>query len=294
MSKLEYFKQKATIKYNGKFNYELITFIQRLDVKVKIICPIHGEFEQTPEKHLSSKYGCKRCGEVAAAKAKEYTLEEYIQKAKAVHGDYYDYSKVVYTSIHDKFTFICPAHGEFKQLAAGHLVGYNCKKCRSISLNSFIIRATKKHNNKYDYSKVSFKLAKDYITIKCSIHGEFQQRVDSHLNGNACPSCSLTGFDKSKPAILYYLKINGGQAYKIGITNRTVEERFTATELQCVEILATRYYDAGEDAYNMEQQVLKEYKEFQYSGEKLLLTGNTELFNKDIFSLDTKQLPVKG
>jgi hypothetical protein len=292
MTKLESFKEKANIKYKDKFDYGLITDIQRLDIKVKIICPIHGEFTQTPEKHLAGKYGCKRCGELASAKAKESTLEVYLQKARAVHGDYYDYSKTVYTSIYDKFTFICPIHGEFQQLASGHLAGYNCIKCRSISLNSFITRANKKHSNKYDYSKVSFRLSKDYITIICPVHGAFEQRVDSHLRGSSCPDCSSIGFDKTKPAILYYLKINGGQAYKIGITNRTVEERFTKSELQCIEILATKYYNIGEEAYITEQQVLKEYKEYQYSSEKLLLTGNTELFIKDIFNLDTKQLPI--
>ena len=54
---------------------------------------------------------------------------QFITKAKLVHGDKYDYSKVNYTNSKTKVCIICPEHGEFWQIATEHLQGCNCPKC---------------------------------------------------------------------------------------------------------------------------------------------------------------------
>ena len=97
---------------------------------------------------------------------------------------------------------------------------------------------------------------------------------------------SLRGFNKEKPAILYYLSIDGGIAYKIGITNKTVEQRFSSEELSRIIILNTIYYQHGVDTYNTEQKILKEFKYAKYEGDSLLINGNTELFDRDVLGLD--------
>lgn len=60
------------------------------------------------------------------------TTEEFIQKAKAVHRDKYDYSKVEYVRAHVKVCIVCPTHGEFWQDAASHIRGCGCPKCADI------------------------------------------------------------------------------------------------------------------------------------------------------------------
>ena len=97
------------------------------------------------------------------------------------------------------------------------------------------------------------------------------------------------GFDHNKPAILYYLKVtgdNGEVAYKIGITNRTVQQRFCADDLSKIEVITTTEYKIGRNAHKEEQRILNEFKELKWNGEKLLKSGNTELFSRDVLGLD--------
>ena len=97
------------------------------------------------------------------------------------------------------------------------------------------------------------------------------------------------GFNYNKPAILYYLKVtgdNGEVAYKIGITNRTVQQRFCADDLSKIEVITTTEYKIGRNAHKEEQRILNEFKEFKWNGEKLLKSGNTELFDRDVLGLD--------
>lgn len=188
----------------------------------------------------------------------------------------------------------CPVCGNGFKAVSSRIQKGIIKQCRSCADRSkvdkarktFNEKASKVHNNRYDYSLVDYINASSNVEILCKEHGSFWQTPHNHLREAGCPSCSMTGFDKTKPAILYYLKINGGQAYKIGITNKTVKERFNNSELQLIEIVKTWYFSDGTDAYNEEQRILKEFKEFKYIGADILASGNTELFTKDVLALD--------
>ncbi len=128
---------------------------------------------------------------------KKLTTEEFIQKAKLVHGDKYDYSLVEYINSTTKVKIICPIHGTFYQSPNAHLRGSSCKLCgfeyttksRKHTNESFINLANKKHNNKYDYSLVDYKQNKIKICIICPIHGKFYQSPNSHLQSYGCPTC---------------------------------------------------------------------------------------------------------
>ena len=89
---------------------------------------------------------------------------------------------------------------------------------------------------------------------------------------------------------MYYIKVkhNNKIYYKIGITNKTVEERF-GTDMQYIQILHQTHYIIGKEAFDEEQRVLKEYKQYQYTGPDILKSGNTELFNIDIQSVGYDQ-----
>jgi hypothetical protein len=164
------------------------------------------------------------------------------------------------------------------------------KKTRKFirTTKQFIEKAKKVHGNKYDYSLVNFKKLSDYVEIICPIHGVFKQKASYHLQGHGCKLCVKTGFKDHKKAILYYVAIDDGKYYKIGVTNRRVEERFLKEEFERMEIIKTWHYDKGLDAYKKEQEILEKYKEHRYFNSSLITAGNTEVFNKDVLELDTK------
>jgi very-short-patch-repair endonuclease len=123
---------------------------------------------------------------------KKLTTEEFIKKAKKIHGDKYDYSLVDYKKSHSNIKIICPTHGIFNQLPNNHLGGKGCIKCTNkekLNTKIFIDRSNNIHNNKYDYSLSEYKNNKNKIKIICPTHGIFEQKAYHHLDGIGCPKC---------------------------------------------------------------------------------------------------------
>ncbi len=116
------FIKKAREVHGDKYDYSKVEYVKSKE-KVNIICPEHGEFSQTPQKHLYGQ-GCPQCGNKP-----KITTEEFIKKAREVHGDRYDYSKVVYVDAQTDVCIICRQHGEFWQRPSHHTDGRGCKKC---------------------------------------------------------------------------------------------------------------------------------------------------------------------
>ena len=132
--------------------------------------------------------------------SKKLTTEQFIHKAREIHGDYYDYSLVVYVNARTKVKIICPIHGEFKQRMDHHKKGHECKKCSTKTSANSLLRPIKEiislaknlhEKENYDYSLNTKDLkAKENMIILCPIHGEFKQSYDRHLRGSKCPTCS--------------------------------------------------------------------------------------------------------
>ena len=61
--------------------------------------------------------------------ARKVDTEDFVKRAKIIHGNKYDYSKVMYTKMDKNVTIICPLHGEFSQVARNHLQGRGCPLC---------------------------------------------------------------------------------------------------------------------------------------------------------------------
>lgn len=152
-STTETFISKAKEIHGDKYDYSNTKYINS-EIKVSIIChkldPYgheHGLFTQLPSGHLYG-YGCPKC----AKDILRLDTETFIEKARAIHGDKYDYSKVKYTHSTDEITIICPEHGEFQTTPNRHLMGSGCPKCSySISkaedeISQFIIKLVGKEN----------------------------------------------------------------------------------------------------------------------------------------------------
>ena len=124
----ECFIKRSKKIHGDKYDYSKVEYINS-HTKVCIICPEHGEFWMVPPKHLNGS-GCPKCNNTKVNIEPNITNTNiFIEKAKEVHGDKYDYSKIEYTYQHQKICIICPEHGEFWQLAYNHLHGYGCPKC---------------------------------------------------------------------------------------------------------------------------------------------------------------------
>ena len=198
------FIEKAKIIHCDNYDYSKIDY-KNSDKNVIIICKIHGDFEQTPNSHLAG-HGCNKCCIIMRSNKARKTLEEFITKAKLIHEDKYDYSKVNYKSSNTKIIIICKIHGEFEQVAGNHLSGANCYKCsiitnsekRKTTLEDFIDRSNIKHNYMYDYSKSMYVNGNTKIIIICKNHGEFEQAPDSHLASRGCPKCSRSNSAKKR------------------------------------------------------------------------------------------------
>jgi len=130
---------------------------------------------------------------------KTYTTEQRKEQANKLHKNKYDYSQWAENiKLIDKLTIKCPIHGEFKQTLHHHLQNHGCPKCGKIkyiqsqrdTLNDFVKKAIKKHENKYDYSSVNYINSQTKVDIKCPIHGVFKQTPNKHLLGRNCPKCS--------------------------------------------------------------------------------------------------------
>ena len=193
-NKLKDFIEKASEKFEGKYDYSHITKLDSTS-KLKIYCPEHDIFFfQTKDKHLLMKgYPCSEC-ERLRKQAK--VIQDFI----SIHSDKYDYSKVRYTSKKDYVDVYCPKHDFLFPITPEKHIHrkQGCKYCGvdKVSLNnSFtqeeILKQFKDaHGDKYNYSKVIYKGVHELVEIICPVHGSFPQTPNSHKRGNGCPNCS--------------------------------------------------------------------------------------------------------
>jgi hypothetical protein len=124
---------------------------------------------------------------------RKLTTQEFIDRARAVHGDKYGYAFSVYRSNCVKLTMICHEHGMFEQRPYDHLVGKGCPSCSGNKKHtnySFVDRARAVHGDKYAYDMVEYTGAHKKITIVCPHHGGFEQLPSNHLRGVGCPDCA--------------------------------------------------------------------------------------------------------
>jgi len=195
------FVRRSREVHGTKYDYSKSEYINQ-KTRVRIICPIHGEFLQLPSEHYYAGSGCNRCASEARGLSRRLTSEEFIQRAKAVHGDRYDYSQSSYQDNFAKVTIICPDHGPFQQVPKNHIRGRGCPLCggcEQLTTAQFVERSEEVHGDRYDYSLVKYVNTKAVVSIVCSEHGVFSQRPADHLSGHGCQICAaILGGQKNR------------------------------------------------------------------------------------------------
>ncbi len=116
--------------HGNKFDYSKFNYINATTPTI-IICRIHNEFLQSPSAHLAGQ-GCPTCGHIASNNSKRSNAIDFAKKAKIIHDNKYDYSKVIWHNADTNIIITCPKHGEFLQIPYNHLLGNGCKKCVGI------------------------------------------------------------------------------------------------------------------------------------------------------------------
>lgn len=169
-------------KYGYEMDYREVSNINNLKKdKVTIICPKHGKYYQTAEQHLYYTKGCKGCQYDLLRKLHQKSKDKFIEEAKEIHGDKYDYSKVEYKNAVTKVCIICPIHGEFWMKPCKHLLGQGCSKCKSSHLENEIRKVLQMNNIEFEEQKtfewllyknkthqyIDFYLPKYNIGIEC-------------------------------------------------------------------------------------------------------------------------------
>tara|TARA_Y100001968_G_C19353564_1_gene715983 strand:- start:110 stop:1321 length:1212 start_codon:yes stop_codon:yes gene_type:complete len=118
--------KKFKDKHGDKYDYSKFVY-KSYDDKGIVICPIHGEWTPTAGNHF--KHGCPKCGFIKTAEKKKPKLDILIEKLKNVHGDRYDFSRIVYKGAHSNVDLVCKIHGAFQTTPSSLLQGSGCYKC---------------------------------------------------------------------------------------------------------------------------------------------------------------------
>jgi hypothetical protein len=276
------FIEKAKEIHGDKYDYSLIDEYKSNKTKLKIICPIHGVFEQDYKSHINKKYGCSKCSGIC-----KKTTIEFINDAKKIHNDKYDYSLVEYKNTKHKIKIICKLHGVFEQKPEKHLLGRGCHICggaNRLTTEEFIDKAKEIHGDKYDYSLVNYINTNTKVKIICKEHGIFEQTPNSHLNGCNCRFCKKVCCKDEQHLYILFDKLYN--IFKIGVSN-DVERR-------CRE-LNSKYYGINKNIEivkffelqgKLENKIHKKFEEYNVYHPTYLKNercdGRSEWFNFDV------------
>jgi len=273
--------------HGGKYSYDKAVYINS-STKLTIICPIHGDFKMSTNKHLAGQ-NCTKCSNRIG------DTKEFVRRANLRHSNYYMYEKAEYKSSKELVTITCPVHGDFEHKAYNHLYGNGCKKCvqeklidpigsrrkyvpdqhnRVNSTERFIKKAKEVHGDTYSYSKSVFTDSDTKVIITCHTHGDFEQLPRNHFHlEQGCPICKKAGYDNTKKhGWLYIYKISSS-VLGYGITTQPYVRHTTHTkmfkEYKIKDVKLLHLYKSDAKTVEQIEKILKQ----QFSKKDVNLPG---------------------
>lgn len=221
-----------------KYSYDLTQY-RNLETKVIIVCPLHGEFKQTPRAHVIDKRGCPDCAKVGFLERNNrsrLSSDSFRVKSIQVHGSRYDYTTTQYVDAHTPVSIRCSKHGEFTQTPANHVWNKNgCPSC-----------AKEREQEKLTYS-----------------HAWFDHNPDK----------------KNLPGILYLLRFTSEteQFIKVGVTLNNSKRRFYSHHKGYTITPILERQLSIHESYTIEQKILAELSTHTYVP-RVRFGGMTECF----------------
>ncbi len=281
-------------KHGNKYNYDFFKY-NNARTKDLILCDCGNLFTQLPSAHMGGQ-GCKPCGNKRSGKTRLKKEKKFIEETIKKHGNkYWYFSK--YTGDNIKMQIYCvECQKGFWQKPNDHLQGSGCPDCgrkqchlsKKLTSEEMLQKAIETHGNKYWYFSpfVDRQIPVQIYCVKCA--KGFWQLPAVHLQGSGCVTCANHGgFDPSQPGILYYFKDITNNLFKIGITNRTVKERFSGKN-KIIEEIKEWYFAKGADALELEQFLHSELSKQRYDNPNFYGNGSTEFFRNDVLNLENK------
>jgi hypothetical protein len=210
--------------------------------KADFICPEHGQFSRIVLDLIKSKYGCSTCGNEASVRNRKVSSEEFLKRAKEVHGDEFEYDLSGWVNTTTKIPIKCRDHGWFMQKPFAHVNQMNgCKACYleiiakagEIPFSEFERRARKIHYWKYHYWTDNYRGMSEKVRITCPDHGDFWQRGSDHIEGHGCPSCGGRGGSAGEQEIAdFVLSLGYTPERSVKIPNSNMEIDVYVPELK--------------------------------------------------------------
>jgi len=225
-----------------------------------------------------------------SSRSKLKTHEEYLKELSSNNIPYTPLDR--YINALTKIPHMCKNNHIWDVTPSKLLNGKGCPEC-----SGMLKKTTDTYIEALLEKDINIAPAEKYINVKTHILHEcldcghiWNATPNKILMGRGCPSCAEYGFNADKPAILYYIKIVSYHQevyYKIGITNRTIKDRFFRDRDKTIKILLQKEFELGTDARLEEQSILSKYKDKRVTVPDFLKSGgNTELFEIDILGLD--------
>ena len=305
------FISKAERVHGSRYDYRFVKYIDSNE-KVDIIClkcsrsDYDHIFSQTPNSHLNNK-GCPNCGYSRSSIKRKLQLDTFIQEAREIHLDAYDYIDLSYSAKDGRLCvrYRCKRCDNIcYQRTDAHLKGSGCKYCTNRvawTFNTFVKEACEILGDKYEYMEFIPNPNKGHtlvIRYKCKLCGQLsEQRIDGHLKGHGCKLCKKRGtsvIDITVPHRIFLIKIHSTRdgetesVYKVGCTKHVLHKHLIN------EILPQTYYVVvrdhlftnGRDASNLEQDIIRDFSKYQYEGTIGLRSGDTTgMFTEEASSM---------
>lgn len=217
----EEFKKRFKDKYGDLYDLSKVEYTNN-KTEVTVICPIHGEFKKRPDLLLD---GCKcpKCSKTAKT-----SEEDFIEKAKYVHSNFFDYERGSFVNVSSKVGVICPIHGVFYQKANNHLNGQGCPSCKKDKIehkitklptknksttkygtDTFIKKVKDLYGDKYALENVKYVNNRTPVSIGCREHGDFLITPNHLLSGRGCPKCAKNYHYTTEEVIEQFKKVHG-------------------------------------------------------------------------------------
>ena len=122
---------------------------------------------------------------------RKLTAENWIEKAKEIHGEKFNYDLTVYSTAKKKLIIICSIHGEQNMLPHHHINGYGCGKCgreminvsngKQLTQEKFIDRI--KNIEGLSFEKTVYKNKRTKVIVTCIKHGDYETTAEVLLKG---------------------------------------------------------------------------------------------------------------
>lgn len=179
--KLEDFILRSDKVHCGFYDYSNSN-ITGAHSKITVTCPEHGDFLTTPSRHMSG-VGCPECGLLKLSRRFSMGKEEFIRRAKDIHGDKYTYEEVDYINTNTPVRIRCGEHGIFHQRPGSHLRGSGCNDC-SNTLNQREYRDVHKTTNLYLFEIITPDMEHQFLKIGISLNPKYRARsIQRELDG---------------------------------------------------------------------------------------------------------------